>query len=143
MTRHVGETTTKSVQNGFSVEAKGRSLSHKVDTTTSTSWSMDFHEEFTSKSSDETKVTITDADAQKAVDDGNPMLWSWKFTTTYNWNDIDVITYTQITAYTKDTDVANAPKCYPNQGRDIHYQDCVDGGWLPGYEPTSGNETLV
>lgn len=140
-THTVGETTTQSIEKGFGVNIKGISASKKAESSISEQWSDTYRTEFTTKSSESTTVTVTSDDAQKAIDDGNPFLWTWQFTTTYNWNSIAVVTKTNTRAYTKN--VGEPPKCVPNYGEDDTYQSCVAGGWLPGFEISSDNATVV
>jgi len=135
-TTTVGQTVTQSMSAGFGVDVEGISGNMNMNNEISQSWSQTYRTEFTTKSSETTKVTVTSEDAQLAKDEGQAFLWTWQFTTTYNWNGIQVITNTNTRAYTENQ--AHPPKCVALGGDDDSYQSCGDGTWLPGFEPSSG-----
>lgn len=140
-TQTVGQTVTHSMSHGMGVDVKGISASAKAENSVVDNWSSSYRTEFTTKQSDETKVTVTSADAQRAKQDQESFLWTWQFTTTYNWNAMQVITQTNTKAYTKNAGAP--PKCVALGGEDESYQSCIPGAWLPGYGPQSGNATVI
>jgi len=140
-TETVGQTVTQSMSSGFGVDVEGISASAKAENSVTNSWSNSYRTEFTTKSSETTKVTVTSADAQLAKSEGQAFLWTWQFTTTYNWNGIQVITNTNTMANTQNQGAP--PKCVALGGEDDSYQSCVEGTWMPGFEPQSGNATVI
>jgi hypothetical protein len=140
-TRTVGETVTAEISAGLGVEVDGIGASAEASTSVSQTWSRTFRSEFTTKRTTESTREVSSADAQRAWAAGQSFWWTWQFTTTYNWNDIQVVTDTEKTAYTRG--IGFPPKCYPDYGIDDSHQSCYQGGWLPGArEALGGNATV-
>lgn len=138
-TTTVGKTVTKELSAGFSVKIKGIGGSADAKKSISTTWSHDYTEQFEKSVETCSDLTKTAEDANKLLDEDRGFVWTWQFTTTYNWNSIPVTTKTDQQAYTKN--LGYPPRCYPKGGTDDSYQSCVDGYDLPG--ALSGNATVV
>lgn len=143
VTHTVGISVTNEISKGFDVKVKvgpveaGGTASAKQSI--SENWSATYHRQFTTKSTQDYTVTISDQDGQTAMKEGKGFLWTWQFNTTYNWNSISVITKTDTRAYTQDR--GHFPRCYPTWGTDDTYQSCVEGGDLP--EASMGSDAVV